>query len=200
LLGLKGFEDALKQVISTSIVLEYEAEPFKDSRLRGCKRAAFLLSIDRHGYDAFFNSPIGYRAQYCLGLEIGKSANRQIIEALKPRLLAFAERRTAAAFTLQKVGSSLDAVDAKIWIDESEPAAFPSSELQIEIDYRPWVDRAKRADAFQEDDFIGAMRGVRAPYGTRLEVKGGWLDDSGFEKLDPSKSRRSEWIAINGFT
>lgn len=133
LLGLKGFEDALIQVISTSMVLEYESEPFKDSRLRGCTRAAFLLSIDRHGYDAFFNSPIGYRAQYCLGLEIGKSANRQIIEALKPRLLAFAERTTTAIFTLQKVGSSLDAVDAKIWIDESEPAAFPSSELQITL-------------------------------------------------------------------
>jgi hypothetical protein len=68
------------------------------------------------------------------------------------------------------------------------------------IAYRPWVERAKRADAFQEDDFIGAMRGVRAPYGTMLEVKGGWLDDSCFEKLDPNKAQRSEWIAINGFT
>lgn len=163
LLGLKGFEDVLKQVTSMSTVLEYESEPFKGSRLKGCKRAAFLLSIDRHGYDAFFNSPIGYRAQYCVGLEIGKSANRQIIEALKPKRLAFAKRMTTAAFTLQKVEGSLDAVNAKVWIDEREPAAFPSSDLQIEIDYRPWVERAKRANAFQEHEFIGAMRGVRAP-------------------------------------
>lgn len=103
------------------------------------------------------------------------------------------------AFTIEKVRRSLDAMGAKIWIDESESAAAISSELQIEIDYKPWVQRAKRADAFQEDDFIGALRGVRAPYGTRLEVKAGWLDDGGAEKLDPAKSLRCELIATNGF-
>jgi len=199
LLGLNCFEDVLKQVISTSTILKYQAEHFKDWRLKGCTRAEFLLSVDRDGYDAFFNSPIGYRAQYCLGLETGELANRQLIEALKPKLLAFAEHITTAAFSLHRVRASLDAVDAKIWIDESESAIFPSSDFQVEIDYGPWIERAKRADAFQEDDFIKAMRGIRAPYGARLEVKGGWLDDSGFEKLDATKSHRSEQIATNGF-
>lgn len=89
LLELTGFEEALEQVISATTVVVYESQPFKDSRLRGCKRASFTLSIDCDGYDAFFNSPIGYRAQYCFGPESGQTANRQIINALKPRLLAF---------------------------------------------------------------------------------------------------------------
>jgi len=198
LLKLHSFEDAVNPVIFTSIVLAYEPEPFKDARLRGCKRASFLLSVDPHGYDAFFNSPVGYRAQYCLSVEKGKSANRQLMDALKPKLLAFAERLTTAAFPLNNVRASLDAIDAKIWIDETEAAAAISSQLQIEIDYRPWVERAQRADAIQEDEFIEALRGVRAPFGRRLVVKGGWLDD-GSEKRDATKSLRSEWIAINGF-
>jgi hypothetical protein len=59
--------------------------------------------------------------------------------------------------------------------------------------------RAKRADAFQEEELIGAIRGVLAPHGIRLKVKGGWIDSSGVERRDPYKLNRSEMIALNGF-
>lgn len=200
LLELRAFKDVIYEIVATSDVLNYEAEPFKDSRLKGCTRASFLLSVANHVYDGFFNSPIGYRAQYCLGRDKGDLANRQVIDALKPKLLAFAESAPTAALGLKQIRASLDSPDAKIWIDENEPISPPSNDFQIEIDYGPWVERAKRADAFQEDEFIGAIRGVLAPFGTRLEVKGGWLDDRGLERNDPGKSQRSEEIAVNGFS
>ncbi len=93
---------------------------------------------------------------------------------------------------------SLDVTDAKIWIDENESGSESPQQLQVHIDYPLWVECAKRADDLQEDDFLGAVRGVFAPLGTMLKVKGGWLDGSGLEKRDPAY--RSEDIAINGYT
>ena len=200
LLGLGAFEDVIFEIISTSEVVYYKSEPYVNLKLQGCTRASFLLSVDNHVYDAFFNSPIGYRAQYCLGPDKGELANRQLIDALKPKLLAFAASVPTGALALKLVEASLDSADAKIWIDENEPASLPSSDFQIQINYGPWVERAKRADAFQEDSIIGAIRGVLAPVGTRLEVKGGWLDERALERRDVAKSHRSEEIAINGFS
>ena len=45
LLGLKGFEDVLKQVTSMSTVLEYESEPFKGSRLKVVSEQHFFSAL-----------------------------------------------------------------------------------------------------------------------------------------------------------
>ena len=130
LLGLGAFEDVIFEIISTSEVVYYTSEPYVNLKLQGCTRASFLLSVDNHVYDAFFNSPIGYRAQYCLGPDKGELANRQLIDALKPKLLAFAASVPTGALALKLVEASLDSADAKIWIDENEPASLPSSDFQ----------------------------------------------------------------------
>ena len=199
LLEIEEFEEVLHKVISTTKILNYVAEPASDSRLKGCSRASFLLKVDPYAYDGFFNSPIGYRAQYCLGRDLGELANRQLLSALGSKLLAFAETNSTAEFGLEQIGASLDAFDAKIWIDEREPVSVPPTELEIHIDYPPWTERARRADRYQEEEYVRAIRGVRAPFGTKLEVKGGWLKGNGTEMRDPTKVRRGEEIAINGY-
>lgn len=188
----------LNEIILTSNIVGYEAERFRSSRLQGCVRASFLLSVVPGAYDGFFNSPVGYRAQYCLGRKAGELANRQTIEALRAKLIEFAKLRATGTFGLSRIVASLDAADAKIWIDKSE--SIHSEKLEIHIDYLPWIERARRADATQEEEVISAVRGVLAPVGTRLEVKGGWLSGDGSERRDPTKDRRGEEIAINGFT
>jgi hypothetical protein len=97
------------------------------------------------------------------------------------------------------VARSLDAIDAKIWIDETEDGSGPPRQLEVHINYPPWVEGAKRGDHLQQEEYIGAVRGVFAPHGSRLEIKGGWLDKNGLVKRDPVKSHRSEYIAINGY-
>jgi len=161
-------------------------------------RASFLLSVTPHAYDGFFNSPVGYRAQYCLGRMLGELSNRQTIEALRAKLMESATIQATGTFGLSRIAASLEAADAKIWIDESE--SVHSENLDIHIDYPPWIERARRAYATQEEEVISAVRGVRAPVGTRLEVKGGWLSSDGSERRDPIKAQRGEEIAIYGFT
>lgn len=199
LLKPNSFDEVLRNVTSTCKILAYKAEPFHGNRLQGCVRATFLLNVDFVAYDGFFNSPVGYRAQYCLGSDMGELANRQILDVLRPALVTFAQSMTTCTFDPERVAMSLDATDAKIWIDENESGSEPPQQLQVHIDYPPWVERAKRADDLQEDEFVGAVRGVFAPLGTRLEVKGGWLDGNGFEKRDPVKAHQSKDIAINGY-
>lgn len=199
LLKLKSFHEVSSELLPTIKIIDYSPEDFIGNRLRGCTRASFLLSVERDAYDVFFNSPVGYRAQYCRGRETGEEANRQILNALQEALIEFAKPRMSPPFGLVQIVASLVAKDAKIWIDENEPSSLPSNDLQIYIDYKPWIDRAKRADAFQEEEFIGAIRGVLAPYGTGLKVKGGWLDGNGIERRDPYKLNRSEMIVLNGF-
>jgi len=198
LLGLKRYEEVLNEIILTSNVVGYEAEPFRSSRFQGCVRASFLLSVAPSAYDGFFNSPVGYRAQYCLGRADGELANRRTIEALRAKLMEYAKLQATGTFDLSRIAASLDAADAKIWIDESE--SVHSDTLEIHIDYLPWIERARRADATQEEEVVSAVRGVLAPVGTRLEVKGGWLSSDGSERRDPIKARRGEEIAMNGFT
>lgn len=202
LIAWKSFDSVLQQLVSSTKILSYKEEPFKNHRLHGCVRASFLLLVDPHIYDGFFNSSVGYRAQYCQSFEKGEQANRKLIEALRSELVtfAFAQLSPMAALGQNIIGASLDATDAKIWIDESEPVSIPPEELTIQINYQPWVDRAIRADKHQEEEFINAVRGVFAPFGTKLEVKGGWLDADGYERRDPSKAHRSKQIALDGYS
>jgi hypothetical protein len=134
LLKQKNFSEVVFEILQTVKIISYEPEPFLSNRLRGCTRASFLLSVERDAYDAFFNSPVGYRAQYCRGRETGERSNRVILNALQDELIGFAKSEMSATFGLGKIVASLVAEDAKIWIDEQEPSSLPSSDLQVDID------------------------------------------------------------------
>jgi len=198
LLGLSSFDQVVESVVSASTIIAFQTEPFNNERLKGCHRASFLLSVDPVAYDAFFNSPSGYRAQFCLGQGFGEAANRRIIEALRTSLIEFARDKVDSEFDLDCVMASLDGKQAKIWVlEDAETQAGLS--LKVQIEYGPWVERAKKYDRCQEDEFSGSWRGVLAPVGTKLEVKGAWLKH-GCEVIDTVKERRSEQIKLNGYS
>ena len=136
LLALSSFDDVILTLTTSCKILNYEAEHFLDDRLSGCVRAKFLLHVDFDTYDGFFNSPVGYRAQYCLGSEIGELANRQSSMHLDPKLIKFAQPLTTPTFDSERVARSLDAIDAKIWIDETEDGSGPPRQLEVHINYR----------------------------------------------------------------
>ncbi len=160
-------------------------ELFENDRLKGFHRASFLLQVSTDVYDAFFNSPVGYRAQYAVSVGTGEAANRAMLSRLEPKLLEFANVKNLVPKT--RVQASLRAVDAKVWIYESEVEAQLGRE-DAEIIYTPW----------QQASINGV--GLLAPVGTKLEVKGGWIDDRGEEHRDPFKASRSEEIHSVGFT
>jgi hypothetical protein len=82
----------------------------------------------------------------------------------------------------QLVEASLKGCQAKIWIDESEV----EDQDTPSIDYPLW-----------ESHEPGGI-GLRAPRGTRLEVKGGWVSSSGEEVINTYKSHRSGNITRTG--
>ena len=151
--------------------------------LKGCSRATFELTVEPDAYDAFFNSPQGYRGQFARSEAAGELANRTLIDRLFPRLLAAAGNHPANADG--RVTKSLRGAQAKIWIVESEVDA-QLLDPQPAIVFPTWEFNAPNG------------QGLRAPRGTRLEVKGAWLDPAGNEAPNLAKRRRSNFIYATG--
>lgn len=156
----------------------------RDAALSGCERACFRLRVPGTVYDAFFNCPVGYRAQFALGANAGYEGNLKALDALEPALIRFVQVRGLAD---DRIIWSLRAPDAKIWIDE------PEVQEQLGLDdpqilYRPWQS--------QSEDGCGLL----APVGELLEVKGAWVDARGRFRPNPKKSGRAEDIHRVGFS
>lgn len=83
MLALTSFDEVIDQIIAGSIDW-VELEPRRNSEYR---RIFFRVRVGKTAYDAFFNSPIGYRAQYCMDIENGLKQNRRLIEAVTPLCL-----------------------------------------------------------------------------------------------------------------
>src|SRR4051812_29415330 len=90
LFSVSGFAEVLMR-ISMGIIESFGVEPRKNPPCVGTHRAVFRLKVRPLDYDAFFNSPVGYRAQYCIAVEQGQRCNRQLIDALTPKCLVFAK-------------------------------------------------------------------------------------------------------------
>ena len=184
LTSLTGIDAVVAAVLSTAQVAGFEWEPFKADRLRDCHRASFLLRVSEPAYDAFFNSPAGYRGQFARSIDLGESANRTLLSSLEPLLLANPSSDQTALGSI--VVRSLSAIDAKCWIFEPE-IELHMGRTEPEILFGAWQ--------YATEDGAGLL----APVGTCLEVKGGWLDGGGLERRDPFKSSRSKDIHDVGY-
>jgi hypothetical protein len=149
-------------------------EPATSSRLKGCHRASFKIVVSEETYDAFFNSPAGYRGQYALRESAGVAANRNLLNALMPKLLSAAGEDHSEELILL----SLNGEQAKVWIVESD-VEDQLGNPTTSIEYSTWE--------FNEHD----SQGLRAPIGTRLEVKGAWVNPNGEIVENPNKRGRS---------
>ena len=184
LLSLSAFSEVI-ELIAKAQVVEFTWEPFTGATLTGCSRASFLLRVSLTTYDAFFNSPAGYRGQYALSVSEGEAANRRLLTGLEPRLLSFVTSRNE--LFPSSVSASLRAAEAKVWIYEPEVESQLGEEHPA-ILYTPWADSSETGV------------GLLAPMGTSLEVKGGWLDRQGQERRNPVKANRSNEIHELGYS
>ncbi|RYG29172.1 MAG: hypothetical protein EON93_17165 [Burkholderiales bacterium] len=165
-------------------VKNFTWESPRDAALGGCARVCFQLHVTRDVYDAFFNSPIGYRAQFALSVNSGHTANTKALDALEPALIRFVQ---VLGHACDRVVWSLRAPDAKIWIDEQEVQAELGS-CEPHILYEPWQS--------QSEDGIGLL----APFGELLEVKGAWVDRGGHFRPNPKKACRADAIHRVGYS
>ena len=183
LCAVRSYDQVMDLVLEGKLAA-YAWEAFREARLRGCHRASFKLCVSSEAYDSFFNSPVGYRAQYALSPAEGKLANRRLLQLLHARLLEYAD---SFGGIKRDIAMSLLAEDAKVWILEAEV----HEQLGIDqpaIAYSPWE--------LESEDGAGLL----APCGATLEINGGWLDADGLEIRDPCKAHRAEDIHRVGFS
>ena len=193
MLALTRFDEVIYQVIAGSI--DYvEFEPHGNYAYR---RIFLRVCVGKTAYDAFVNSPVGYRAQYCMDIENGLKQNRRLIEAFIPLCLQSIKERRDTDCPSEKVLSSLLGTDAKVWINDRD---WPDLE-EIHINYASWVAKARNAGEGTIAEQVvrtNAAIGVLAPENTHIEIKGAWLTLDNREWRDPSKSQRAEEIRDYG--
>src|SRR5215467_5853020 len=80
MLALTSFEEVIAQVAAGSID-SFKLEPHRTFEYQ---RIFFRIHVGATVYDAFFNSPVGIRAQYCMDPENGLKQDRRLIEVLRP--------------------------------------------------------------------------------------------------------------------
>lgn len=185
LLSAPPFDIQATALILTTQLEGFCWEQFSGSRLKGCKRAVFLLRIPEVQYDSLFNSPNGYRGQYAVSPTVGENANRLLVDRIKGAVVTQARQRFGIDNELAAL--SLGGEGAKIWIYELDVESHYFDETP-EIDFERW----------RVNSDTGA--GLKAPRGTRLELKGAWLDADGEIRLDPYKTNRSADIHMTGFS
>jgi hypothetical protein len=176
--------DSIASLLADAVVEDFAWEAFSGSILGGCHRASFLLRVTSTAYDAFFNSPAGYRGQFAASAAAGDVGNSRLLALFEVRLLAFAEGSSVIQSVIRK---SLRGKQAKLWIFEPEVQAQLGATVP-EIAYPVW-EQASESGV-----------GLLAPVGSLLEVKGGWIAQDGVECVNPSKSARSEEIHRTGFS
>jgi hypothetical protein len=182
LVAWESFDGILASLVSIASINTFIWEAGLDQRLRGHHRACYLLKVLPDVYDGFFNSPVGYRAQYARSEEEGCAANRAVLDALIPKLSAHPH-----GIDRDLIDRSHRGAGAKIWIHEAEVEDQMGSEVS-EIDYPEWASASSN----------GA--GLLAPVGTLLEIKGAWLTPDGMVHVDPQKVDRSRDIHMEGFS
>lgn len=139
LLSYRSFE-AVHGRVAKAQVTAFTWERYNEPELRGCHRASFLLDVPASTYDAFFNSPVGVRAQYALAPAHGEAANRRLLTALAGKLLRRGLEAKAPGKEL--ILWSLGASQAKIWIYEDE-VQMQMGTTEPAIDYAPWAEASE---------------------------------------------------------
>lgn len=158
---------------------------------KGCLRPSVQLSVGAEAYDAFFNSPGGYRAQYLEGPDVGQAANNALISLLEPRLSeAVTEDCGESRLRRDWIQHSFLANSAKIWIDEDEIDHINATN---DLDISQWNHPC---ESIQAPPGIGLW----APRGTRLMVFGAFIDPWGNEVVPHRKIKRRFDIHMCGFS
>ena len=181
LFAWKSFDQIVEHFGACSVAPLYWEEATAP-HLKGCCRSSHELPVDPDVFDAFFNAPVGYRGQFAKSEASGNVANRCLIDALFPALL---QAGAHSPIKPERVQASLRGKQAKIWIVESA-VEDQLTAPETSIVFAEWE--------FNEPD----GQGLRAPRGTLLEVKGGWLDQSGREVINPAKCQRARNIFRTG--
>jgi hypothetical protein len=186
-----AFEKVFELVCREAQVVRADVCEGKELGPQDCWRPMVVLDVGKDVFDAFFNSPGGYRAQYLSDPDRGQAANNRLLRALEPKLTnAVVERCGEQHLGRGRISSAFLANSAKVWPDEAElNVAKASVDLEIARWKQPcaWINFPRNARLW-------------APEGTKLTAFGAFLDHWGNEVVSRKKIRRRFDIYQCGFS
>ena len=184
------FEDIIRGLLASSMVTDAWVCEGEELGPKDCYRPSVRLEVPSDLFDAFFNSPRGYRALFLVDPDDGQAANGKLLHALEPKLsAAVLERCGESKLSHASIRNAFLAGSAKIWPDE-ESLDFREATNDIAVPH------------WHACDWLNAPAGAGlwAPEGTKLKVFGAFIDPWGKEVVSRKKIRRRFDIHECGFT
>ena len=210
LLGATNFTHIAAELVRDFVASGCKVQPATHSTLlkkHGCKRVELrLLPAPSRRVcaattaDRFFNSPVGYRAQFYISPSAGEQASAELFSLLMSGPLRHLIRDGVDEWPGSLVECSLSAPSAKIWIPQEQ---WPIPEDGVrDIEATDWIDaqegNGRYAIAGQAIPWT-AFLGTRAPNPASFDVMGAWLDDKAQVFIDPDKADRSKRLSAFGW-
>lgn len=189
--AVSDFNVIIDRIVSEARLSKFEVCRGKEGSLKSCLRPQFELAVSADTADLFFNSPVGYRAQYLMDADEGQRHNGRLLRALRDKLLAFASTvQPKHPMNAKDIEFSLLACSAKAWLPE---ASFCFNHDLIEdIPVPLWRRNALSAlEAFgrrkrpEPEKKEKAIWGLRAPRVSAIDVKGAFLTPSDKAEVVP---------------
>ena len=190
LMSVRRFSEVVSLIKSSITGIQVESCYGCDKELKECIQPIFSISISGEAFDAFHNSPAGYRGQYLRSPNLGLTANLELIAELENELVNAAVHACIPELQTISIRKSISASSCKVWVHESD---FPFQCLTIDLAVATW---AAAAAAGQEK----AKWALCAPTGSRIQVKGALLDPTGNEVVPWKKILRRFEIHHLGFS
>jgi len=201
----RSLGELVDEIDNQARVVKYRGKRGCEGSVKDCLRPEFKLELSAGGFDQFFNGRSGYRAAYYLDTTRGEEVNASVLQRISERLISYALSHPAGEeleeATLRRC---LTLPSAKVWLDERD-FSF-DQQLTIEIMVPEWSQQATEAAAcFAQDTELAptekkkAIWGVRAPLGTKIDVKGAFVATDGAECVADDKVHRSREIHDYGF-
>lgn len=160
----------------------------RDPGLTECVRPVFTVEVP-NSFDAFFNSPAGYRAQFLADADLGQAANSRLIHELLGELMNSIAGTAAEELSGIDIKSSLLAASAKVWVHEDD---FPFQRLTCDLAVEPWLKASSQ--------YLKAKWGLCAPQHAKMQIKGAFIDPWGNEVVPKGKIKRRFEIHDYGFS
>lgn len=189
----ENFEAVVLRIMRGARVERLRREPAREDH--SAFRLIVYIRVKAQILDQFFNSPVGYRAQYFASCILGERANRFVINELFSKVLV--EGKRGKGLKEDFIRESLKHRACKVWLHQGR-----------------WLRQAKREDRvllvprWQAECVSGdkarqklARWGSLAPaHETQLLVKGGFVGSNSRVNIHKSPMTRSRELHELGFT
>lgn len=189
----ENFEDVMSKLVRGARVEQLRKQ-------RACSdhsvfRLIVVFRVRPTSLDQFFNSPVGYRAQYFASCKLGERANRLTVAQLFPKVLAEAKRANRPM--LEFVERSLSNPHCKVWPHQGQWLRRARIKDRVLLVPR-WQAGLSSVDKKRRK--LARWGSLAPSLETRLVLKGSFVWSSCRAKIGKTSTTRSRQLHQLGFT